>query len=95
METLANYLKDKELYDLWIPTCQKLAKIFLLGENYDQFKTLLDEIKGSQLFTDINLANTNDLKGIGIYAEIASLEIQYYLEIGDMANLRQVNDSLV
>jgi hypothetical protein len=35
------------------------------------------------------------LKGIGIFAEIAALEIQYYLEIGDIPNLRKVNDSLI
>ena len=90
-----NYLKEKKLYDLWVPTCQKLAKIFLMGEDFDKFKGLLEEIKKSELFQAIDLSNTNDLKGIGIYAEIAALEIQYYLEVGDMASLRKVNDSLV
>lgn len=41
------------------------------------------------------MRDVKDLKGIGLYAEIAALEIQYNLEIGDIAGLRKINESLV
>jgi hypothetical protein len=83
------------MYDLWVPSCQKLAKLYLIGEENAKFRNLIDEVKASEIFTSIDLSNTNDLKGIGMYAEITALEIQYYLVIGDLIKLRELNDSLV
>lgn len=95
LETLQAYLKEKKLIELWLPTCQKLAKIFLQSQEYQKFKEILREIKECETYGQINLRDVKDLKGIGLFAEIAALEIQYYLDVGDIAGLRSVNESLV
>ena len=34
LETLVSFLKEKKMNDLWIGTCKKLAKIYLLSNDY-------------------------------------------------------------
>lgn len=80
--------------DLWLNTCQRLAKIYLMGDDEENFKTVLAEIKSSDTFQKIDLTS-NDLKGISLYADLASIEIQFLLEKGNIAKLRQVNEELV
>ena len=89
-----SYLKEKNMNDLWLSTCRRLAKIYLLGEDDKNFSKVIQEIKESSTFKNIDL-NANDLKGISIYADIASIEIQFFLNKGDVESLREVNQRLV
>lgn len=80
--------------DLWMNTCQRLAKIYLMGSDEKNFVKIIKEIKDSNIYKNINLSSS-DLKGISIYADLSAIEILFLLQKGDIDELRKVNDELV
>ena len=42
---MTNFLKDRNMSDLWFKTCLKLAKMYLQEGQADRFKQVIKKIK--------------------------------------------------
>lgn len=65
-----------------------------MADDDANFVQIMEEIKNSDSFKTIDLSSA-DLKGISVYADLSSIEIQFLLQKGDIEKLRKVNERLV
>ena len=77
-ESLIDYLKEKQMDQLWLSTILKMAKIYMDSDRQDKLESTINEIKLSSIYHQL-AQNFGDIKNINTLLDIASYEIQLCL----------------
>lgn len=92
-ESLIDYLKEKQMDQLWLSTILKMAKIYMDSDRQDKLESTINEIKLSSIYHQL-AQNFGDIKNINTLLDIASYEIQLCLNKPDFERLRAINTQL-